>query len=70
MPADDASTIDLLRNLWADGDIRKVAEGVLGAEAVWGEDLNLIPGLADMVAEYLDRIRRDGMRAAVESILE
>ena len=70
VPADDASTIDLLRNLWADGDVRKVAEGVLGAESVWGEDLNLIPGLADMLAEDLDRIRRDGMRAAVESILE
>jgi len=49
--------------------VRKVAEGVLGAEQIWGEDLNLIPGLTDMVSEKLDVIRKDGMRAAVETVV-
>ena len=69
VPADDESTISLLKELWATGDVRKVAEGVLGAEQIWGEDLNLIPGLTDMVAEKLDVIRKDGMRAAVETVV-
>lgn len=69
VPADDASTIAMLKELWESGDVRKVAEGVLGAEAIWGEDLNQVPGLADMLAEKLDLIQKKGMRAAVESIV-
>lgn len=69
VPADDEFTISLLKELWATGDVRKVAEGVLGAEQIWGEDLNLIPGLTDMVSEKLDVIRKDGMRAAVETVV-
>lgn len=69
VPADDASTIALLKELWSTGDVRKVAEGVLGAEAIWGEDLNQVPGLTDMLAEKLGLIQKEGMRAAVESIL-
>lgn len=69
VPADDASTIALLKDLWSTGDVRKVAEGVLGAEAIWGEDLNQVPGLADMLAEKLELIQKEGMRAAVESVV-
>ena len=69
VPADDEFKISLLKELWATGDVRKVAEGVLGAEQIWGEDLNLIPGLTDMVSEKLDVIRKDGMRAAVETVV-
>ena len=69
VPNDDAAIIGLLKNLWATGDVRKVAEGVLGAEFIWDEDLNRIPGLTDMVAEKLELIQAEGMRAAVRSIL-
>ncbi len=69
VPADDPSTIALLKELWSTGDVRKVAEGVLGAEAIWGEDLNQVPGLTDMLDEKLGLIQKEGMRAAVESIL-
>ena len=43
--------MDLLTQLWATGDTRKVAEGVLAADWIWGEhgNLNTIPGLTDMV---------------------
>ena len=69
VPNDDAAIIGLLKNLWATGDVRKVAEGVLGAEFIWDEDLNRIPGLTDMVADKLELIQDEGMRAAVRSIL-
>ena len=70
VPNDDAAIISLLKELWAAGDIDALAEGVLGAsDLIWGEDLNLIPGLTDMVVAFLDSIQRDGMLATVQSIL-
>jgi tagaturonate reductase len=47
-----------------------VAEGVLAAEFIWGEDLNAIPGLTDMIAADLELIQNEGMRAAVKSVIE
>ena len=69
VPNDDAAIIALLKDLWADGNIRNVAEGVLAAEFIWGEDLNKIPGLADLVTTYLELIQNEGMRAAVKTII-
>ena len=69
VPNDDAAIIELLQNLWASGDVRKVAEGVLAAEFIWGEDLNAIPGLTDMISADLELIQNEGMRAAVKSVI-
>ncbi len=67
VPADDAAITALLKELWASGNTAEVAKGVLGAEFIWGEDLNLIPGLTDMLAADLELIQSQGMRKAVES---
>ena len=69
VPNDDATIIELLKNLWATCDVRKVAEGVLAAEFIWGEDLNAVPGLTDMLTADLDLIQKEGMRAAVKSVI-
>ena len=69
VPNDDAAIVALLKELWSAGDIRKVAEGVLAAEFIWGEDLNLIPGLTENVASYLELIQNEGMRAAVKTVI-
>lgn len=69
VPDDDATIVALLKELWASGDVHKIAEGVLGAEFIWGENLNLIPGLTDLVAEDLGLILDEGMRAAVRAII-
>lgn len=69
VPADDAAVISLLKELWASGDVSVVARGVLGAESIWGEDLNAIPGLTAMLEEKLSLIQSRGMRAAVESVV-
>lgn len=71
-PNDDQKIMDLLTELWATGDTRKVAEGVLAAkDLIWGEhgDLNQIPGLTDMVVSFLDSIQKNGMLETVKSIL-
>ena len=70
-PNDDQKIMDLLTGLWATGDTRKVAEGVLAADWIWGEhgDLNAIPGLTDMVEGFLNDIQSKGMLETVKSIL-
>ena len=70
VPADDPAILDLLKSLWATGDISKVAEGVLGAGWIWGEDLNLIPGLTSILTAYLMTVRDKGMREAVASVVK
>ena len=69
VPNDDPKIMELLKNLWATGDVRKVAEGVLADEFIWGEDLNRIPGLTDLLAADLALIQKSGMREAVKSII-
>ena len=69
VPNDAPEIMDLLKQLWATGDTAKIAEGVLGATSIWGEDLNLIPGLAEAVKKDLDSIQEKGMLETVKAIL-
>ena len=68
-PNDDPKIIELLQQLWATGDTQKVADGVLGAEFIWQEDLNKVAGLNQMVKQFLDLIEAKGMLEAVKTIL-
>ena len=70
VPNDAQEIMDMLRDLWATGSTRKVAEGVLAAEYIWGENLNNIPGLTDAVDGYLNDIQAKGMLETVKSILD
>ena len=72
-PQDDQKIMDLLTELWATGDTRKVAEGVLGAkDLIWGVegDLNEVPGLTDLVTKYLNEIQDKGMLETVKEVVE
>ena len=67
---DAPEIMDLLKTLWATGSCAEVARSVLGAkDLIWGEDLNLIPGLTDLLTNDLELIQKSGMREAVKSIL-
>lgn len=69
-PNDAPEILTLLRDLWATGDLRHIAEGVLSAQFIWHEDLNQsVPGLTELLTEMLTRIQRMGMLAAVKTIL-
>jgi len=72
-PNDAQEIMDLLKELWATGDTRKVAEGVLGAtDIIWKEskqNLNEIPGLTAMVEGFLKDIQTKGMLETVKGIL-
>lgn len=69
VPNDAPEIMQLLRDLWATGDHRRIAQGVLAAEDIWHEDLNLIPGLTDLLTDFLSQIEADGMLVTVERIL-
>ena len=71
-PNDDQKIMELLTELWATGDTRKVAEGVLGAaDLIWKNhgNLNEIPGMTDMVTDFLNQIQEKGMLETVKGIL-
>ena len=68
-PNDDKAITDLLTELWKSGDVAKVAQGVLAAEFIWGEDLNKVKGLTSKVVEYLTSIQNKGMYETVKAII-
>lgn len=69
-PNDDPAILQLLTDLWATGDLRQVAEGVLAAESIWHENLNqTVPGLTDLLTDDLIKIQQLGMLEAVKTIL-
>ena len=69
VPNDDPKIVSLLQELWATGDVAKVARGILADYFIWGEDLNAIPGLTEALTADLALIQKEGMRAAVKSIM-
>ena len=69
VPNDDKAIVDLLQQLWITGSTSKVASGVLGAQFIWGEDLNAVAGLTQKVTGYLDSIQQKGMLETVKSVL-
>lgn len=68
-PNDDQAILDLLTELWKSNDVAKVAQGVLAAEFIWGEDLNKIAGLTEKLTGYLASIQEKGMLETVKTIL-
>ncbi len=68
-PNDAPEIMRLLKDLWMTDDTQTVAEGVLAAEFIWRENLNLIPGLTALIKKDLDLIREKGMLNALKTIL-
>lgn len=64
-PNDLPEIISFMQELWAAGDIRKLAEKVLAADWIWHENLNEIPQLTDRLVYYLQAIRQDGILSVV-----
>jgi tagaturonate reductase len=66
-PNDDPAILALLADLWKTNDAARIAQGVLAAEFIWGEDLNNIDGLTDKLAGYLQSIQSIGMKETVSN---
>lgn len=68
-PNDDAAIMELLNNLWSSNDVDVVAEGVLKASFIWGEDLTLVDGFEAKLSSYISSILDNGMMETVKSII-
>ncbi|MDR0830545.1 MAG: tagaturonate reductase [Prevotellaceae bacterium] len=66
VPNDDLAILNLLSTLWQNNDTQKIAESVLAAEFIWGENLNEITGLTNKISDYLKIILEKGMIQAVK----
>ncbi|WP_278550050.1 tagaturonate reductase [Cloacibacillus evryensis] len=72
---DDEKVLEFMGETWKSytptpEGARRTAQTFLAESAIWGRDLNDIPGLAGAVAENLLRITEKGMRAAMEEVLQ
>ncbi len=61
---DDMPVLEFFRDN-CQKDAREFVSSFLGREDFFGQDLNEVAGLTDAVAEYLDDIKVNGMRAAL-----
>lgn len=63
---DNADILVIMHAAW-DGatDMTKVATTLLGDTRLWGEDLTLVPGLAQQAASALTRIKEVGIKSAM-----
>ncbi|MGN0817503.1 MAG: tagaturonate reductase [Candidatus Coproplasma sp.] len=69
---DDPAYLEHWAKLWAefDGDYLKLATKALGWKEAWEMDMNTIhPDIAKVVAEFLEDMDKNGMRAAVEGFV-
>lgn len=69
VPNDDPKTICLMKELWTTHSTQTVAENILAAKDIWGENLNRISGLTERVVYYLDAIQERGMKKIVKEVL-
>ena len=73
--SDDQDILNLFHQQWGTFDgtvesLRAIVKTVLGYEKNWELDLNAVPGLTDMVTNYLYEIETKGMKSAIEAVLE
>lgn len=68
-PNDDDAVIELMKKAWSETDSYKVAQTVLSAVQVWGENLSGIDGLTEMLGKDIALIEKSGMREALKTIL-
>lgn len=70
VPNDAPEIMSMLTQLWNEGSVENLVKSVLSTTSIWGEDLNAIPGFADRVIYYVDKILSVGMIECVKELVE
>lgn len=65
VPNDSCEIIDYVKSAWTGSSTDDVARRVLEAKFIWGENLNDIPGLTDLVSSMISEIKKKGMYEVV-----
>lgn len=70
---DGAPELEFITNAWkefaSDGNMTAMIQKILSAKSLWDEDLTCIPDFADAVANHLNNILKNGVRATVQELL-
>ena len=72
---DDAPVLAFFADAWkkasdlTPAQLRELGVSTLGRKDFWGQDLNAVPGLTDLVVAGLQKIAARGMRAALAEIV-
>jgi tagaturonate reductase len=70
---DDVPVLEFFEKIWkeyvADTDAKALVTKVLANTAMWGQDLNAVEGLTDLIAAHLENILANGAKAAIASVL-
>lgn len=69
VPNDAPEIMEMLTKLWNESSVENLVKTVLAAKSIWGEDLNTIPGFADRVAYYINKIQSVGMLQTVKDLI-
>lgn len=66
---DEAPVLKRLQQAWRAGDSTAVAKKVLAWSEHWGQDLNEVPALQNLVAGYLQRIEKEEITGIIQELL-
>ena len=70
VPNDAPEIMAMLTSLWNDGSVENLVKTVLADTSIWGEDLNTIPGLADRLIYYINKIQSEEMLQTVKDLVD
>lgn len=70
--SDDQQILDFFKAQWSTYDgsknsILKIITNILDHQTYWGQNLNEIPGLRHLIADYLYEIKTNGIQKAIET---
>lgn len=70
VPNDAPEIMEMLTKLWNEDSVENLVKTVFAAKSIWGEDLNTIPGLAERVVYYINKIQNEGMLETVKELVD
>ncbi|WP_405115169.1 tagaturonate reductase [Paenibacillus sp. FSL K6-1217] len=64
---DSAEVLAVFDQAWSEPS--RFVNTILGDASLWGQDLTLLPGLAETIAAHLQQLEREGSRAALQQLV-
>jgi tagaturonate reductase len=69
LPNDSIEIVARITQFWAENDVTKLVYQLLAMTDVWGENLNNIPGMTEMLISDITDILTNGIRATLEDVI-
>lgn len=70
IPNDSQKIVDFIKLSWTLPSVMDTVEHILGAEFIWGENLNILPGLARHLTSIIEDIMDKGMYEVVKEYIK